>query len=123
MSFQHLENAWRAVGTADTDGDGKPDPIYLGTCGDTGGFAAVVQGLMHAIQFPINSQTQFGMCAKPISATTGRRTKGPLEATGQYSPGYEECPQCAEVTVSDDACDSMHFYWRNDNQTIHWWRS
>jgi hypothetical protein len=116
-------NAWRAVGAADMDGDGKPDQIYLGVCADKGGFAAVIHGQMRVIEFPISRQAQFGMCAKPVSATPGRRSEGPLEATGQYPPAYEECPECAEITVSDDECDSMHFYWRNDNQTIAWWRA
>ena len=116
-------NAWRAVGTADMDGDGKPDQIYLGACVDKGGFAVVILGQMRVVEFPISRQAQFGMCAKPVSATPGPRTEGPLEATGQYPPAYQECSECAEVTVSDDQCDPMHFYWRNDNQTIDWWRA
>lgn len=113
---------WSSVGSADVDGDGLADDVIVRTCGDIGAIGVMIDKKMRVIEFPLHTQAQFGVCGATLTATLGDRTEGPLEAFGDYPPGYKDCPNCAEITVDDGDCDPLHFYWRKDTQTLDWWR-
>lgn len=119
---QACATTWSSVGSIDVDGEGFPDDVVFRTCGDIGAIGVMIGKKMRVIEFPLHTQAQFGLCGATLTTTLGGRTEGPLDAFGEYPPGYEDCPNCAEITVDDGDCDPLHFYWRKDTQTLDWWR-
>lgn len=114
---------WRKVGAADMDGDGRAEEVALRVCGGQGSVRVNIHGLLRSLEFPLGSQNQFGVCGTVITASITTRSSAPFEALGSYPSGYEECLHCAEISVSDDACDPLNIYWRADNQSLDWWRA
>jgi hypothetical protein len=113
---------WHEAGTADLDGDRKPELVEMRTCGLKGSVRATIQGHARSIEFPIGSQDQFGVCGTNLSASLASRSSGPLDAFGAYPPGYDACLDCSEITIEDGDCDALHIYWRDDVKSFDWWR-
>ena len=114
---------WNAASAkiADVDCDSKLDTVVLGSENEQ-----VVIGVVwgshkqpQVFVFPINSGAQDGFCAAPkkieISVLNCDSGEGTL-------PGCKLATGCKEFSVSDEKCDSFHFYWDASQKKLTWWR-
>ena len=111
--------------SADLNRDGSTDQAELGVGTESVGLRITLDGkLLPVIEIPVDGSKQFGICSG-ASAKIGisPQSEAPLNALGETPTGYEICPSCVEIDISDGECDSLHFYWDTTTKTIAWWRA
>ena len=72
------------------------------------------------LKFRLGNGSQDALCATPVRIETA-----PLECSDRESgplPGCRAVPGCLALSLRDDQCDAVHFYWDADQQKLVWWR-
>ncbi len=128
ISAQMKEIVWdkNSILEIDINCDGKKDYAILGQSAQ-GISVAVVLGpisikrKIEAFTFSVGRQSQDSLCQLPAKLETESLDYDPTEMVGKLS-GFRSSKKCASFKLSDDACDSFHFYWDHMANALSWWR-
>ena len=111
--------------SADVTCEGKEDTIVLGYQGKNQVWISVRRNgtegrpLLPPIILPVGTEQADAFCRLPLQIQTFpldcKKGDGPLE-------GCVVKPGCQGFTLSDGACDGIHFYWNSQKQRLDWWR-
>ena len=112
----------KSAKSGDVDCDGNTDTLILGSEGKQV-LIGVVKGTPKSspivLEFSIDSAQQDAFCAAPtlieMSNMDCQSDAGPLE-------GCKPSKSCKQFDVSDNECDSFHFYWDAKQKGFLWWR-
>jgi hypothetical protein len=112
----------KSAKAGDVDCDGKADTVVLGSEGKT-----VLVGIVQAapksspivLEFSIDPAQQDAFCAAP---TVIEMSNMDCQSDAGRLEGCKSSKSCKQFTVSDDKCDSFHFYWDAKQKGIRWWR-
>lgn len=72
------------------------------------------------LKFRLGNGSQDALCVTPARIVTA-----PIECSDRESgplPGCRPVPGCLALSLRDDRCDDIHFYWDSDQQKLVWWR-
>ena len=112
----------KSVVVADITCDGKPDRIAVGYGKDESVWVGFMQRGARPItmQFPLGRHSQNSLCSTPVRLETSSLACSD-EEIGDL-PGCKEVKGCSAFSVTDDNCDSFHFYWNASRKELVWWR-
>ena len=71
------------------------------------------------IRFSVGEHTQDSFCKIPVRIGTY-----PIDCENEEGaiPGCKVTKDCSAFSLTDDSCDSFHFYWDNLRRSLTWWR-
>lgn len=110
----------------DINCDGKKDYALLGKA-IRGVTVAVIVGpvstksRIESFEFFVGKHSQDSLCELPAKLRIESLDYDPTEAVGKL-PGFRSSKKCNAFGLTDDICDSFHFYWNHEANTLAWWR-
>jgi hypothetical protein len=124
----HGDYQWdvKRVVSVDLNRDGKTDSAALGLKDTKVALVIRISGLEEPIfvEIPVDASQQFGVCStEEPQITVENQSEAPIDALGENPHGYEVCPDCFEIVVSDGDCDPLQFYWDTLANGLTWWRA
>lgn len=116
----------KSIIEVDINCDGKKDYAILGKSKQGVTVALVVgpvskKSRIESFEFLVGKQTQDSLCQLPATLQPESLDYDPTEAVGKL-PGFKPSKKCMAFVLSDDACDSFHFYWNHRANALDWWR-
>jgi hypothetical protein len=110
----------------DINCDGKKDYAILGKSRQGVTVALVVgpvskESKIQSLKFLVGKRSQDSLCQLPAKLRIESLDYGPTEAVGKL-PGFRSSKECNAFGLTDDTCDSFHFYWNHQTNTLDWWR-
>ena len=110
----------------DINCDGKKDYAILGKSKQGVKVALVVAPVskdskIHSFEFLVGKHSQDSLCQLPAKLRIESLDYDPTEAVGKL-PGFRPSKKCNAFGLTDDTCDSFHFYWNHQTNRLNWWR-
>lgn len=115
-----------AIVEIDINCDGKRDYALLGKS-KRGVTVAVIVGpvstksRIESFEFFVGKNSQDSLCKLPAKLLIESLDYDPTEAVGKL-PGFRRSKKCNAFALADGVCDSFHFYWDHQENTLEWWR-
>lgn len=110
----------------DINCDGSKDYAILGKS-KRGVTVALIVGpfseksRMESFEFFVGESWQDSLCKLPARLVIESLDYDPTEMVGKL-PGFRRSKKCNAFRLADNACDSFHFYWDHQTNTLAWWR-
>lgn len=117
----------RSIRTEDINCDGQPDRAVVGYGRKRSVWIGVVTDLngsqrdsVTTLKFRRGNGSQDSVCKIPVRLETApvncsHRESGPL-------PGCRPIAGCFQLSLVDQTCDAVNFYWNMDEKRLVWWR-
>jgi hypothetical protein len=74
---------------------------------------------VETLEFRVDPAAQDAICTLPAKLSTSASSCSPMD---EPLPGCKELPGKVDLSISDDACDSIHLYWDQNAKRMAWWR-
>lgn len=115
----------KSIIEVDINCDGKKDYAILGKSKQGVTVSLVVgpvskKSRIESFEFHVGN-SQDNLCQLPATLQVESLDYDPTEAVGKL-PGFKPSKKCMAFVLSDDACDSFHFYWDHQANALTWWR-
>jgi hypothetical protein len=110
----------------DINCDGKKDYAILGISKQGVTVALVVgpvskESKIQSLEFRVGKHSQDSLCQLPVKLRIESLDYDPTGAVGKLQ-GFRSSKKCNAFGLTDDICDSFHFYWNHQAKTLNWWR-
>lgn len=110
----------------DINCDGSKDYAMLGKSKQGVTVALIVgpfseKSRMESFEFFVGKPRQNSLCVLPARLKIESLDYDATEMVGQL-PGFRRSKKCNGFCLADNTCDSFHFYWNHQTNTLAWWR-
>lgn len=128
VSKRMSEVKWdkKSIIEVDINCDGKKDYAILGKSKQVITVALLVgpvskKSRIESFNFLVGKHSQDSLCQLPAELRIESLDYDPTEAVGKL-PGFRSSKTCNAFGLADNACDSFHFYWDHQTNSLAWWR-
>lgn len=116
----------KSIIAIDINCDGSKDYAIFGKSKQGVTVALVVgpfteKSRMESFKFFVGESRQDSLCVLPARLEIEALDYDPTEMVG-HLPGFHRSKKCNGFCLADNTCDSFHFYWNHQTNTLAWWR-
>ncbi|OQZ01080.1 MAG: hypothetical protein B6D35_04135 [Candidatus Brocadia sp. UTAMX2] len=116
----------KSIIAVDINCDGNKDYALLGKSKQGVTVALIVgpfseKSRIESFEFFVGKPWQDSLCKLPARLEIRSLDYDPAEMVGKL-PGFRRSKKCNAFCLADNTCDSFHFYWDHQTNTLAWWR-